>query len=454
VADRSQLPVATADATFAFPTINKSHLANGLAVWSVRHGALPVATMVLLVRAGSSADRAGRPGLASLTGDMLDEGAGDRDALEVHDALARIGAQFDTEVGPDATFLTLTTLTKFRSEGMTLLADLVTRPRFDAGEFERVRHLRTNRLRQLRDVASATADRAFATAVYGDHPYGHLAIGTMAALEHMTLDEVRDFHGRAYQPADAVLIVVGDLSHDQAREEAAASFGAWVAESSAGRVVAACLDAPEPATDRLLLVDRAGAAQSELRIGHVAVSRRTPDYHALVVGNLVLGGQFVSRLNMNLREHKGYTYGARSWFEFRLGPGPFQMSASVQTDVTAEAIVETVGEMSSLRGARPITATELETARATLTKGYPRNFETADQIARSVAQLALYELPDDYFATFVPRIAALDLGTVQDAASRNLHPEQLVTVIVGDAERVAPTLGALDLGPPARIAAP
>ena len=201
-------------------------------------------------------------------------------------------------------------------------------------------------------------------------------------------------------------------------------------------------------------MDRAGAAQSELRIGHVAVSRRTPDYHALVVANLVLGGQFVSRLNMNLREHKGYTYGARSWFEFRLGPGPFQMSASVQTEVTADAIVEAVGEMSALRGARPITATELETARATLTKGYPRNFETADQIARSVAQLALYELPDDYFATFVPRIAALDLDGVQDAARRNLHPERLVTVIVGDAERVAPTLGVLDLGPPARIAAP
>ncbi len=130
------------------------------------------------------------------------------------------------------------------------------------------------------------------------------------------------------------------------------------------------------------------------------------------------------------------------------------MSASVQTEVTAEAIVEAVSEMSSLRGARPITATELETARATLTKGYPRNFETADQIARSVAQLALYELPDDYFATFVPRIAALDLGAVQDAASRNLHPERLVTVIVGDADRVAPTLGVLDLGPPTRIAAP
>jgi zinc protease len=130
------------------------------------------------------------------------------------------------------------------------------------------------------------------------------------------------------------------------------------------------------------------------------------------------------------------------------------MSASVQTEVTANAIVEAVAEMASLSGARPITATELETARATLTKGYPRNFETADQIARSVAQLALYELPDDYFATFVPRVAALDLSTVQAAASRNLHPERLVTLVVGDAERVAPTLDVLDVGPPVRIAAP
>jgi len=448
------MPQATADAPFVFPAIHKSHLPNGLAVWSVRHGAQPVATMVLLVRAGSSADLAGRPGLASLTGDMLDEGAGQRDALEVHDALARIGAQFDTEVGPDATFLTLTTLTKFRSQGLALLADLVTRPRFDAGEFERVRHLRTNRLRQLRDVPSATADRAFATAVYGDHPYGHLAIGTMEALEHMTLDDVRDFHRRAYQPAQAVLIVVGELSHDRAREEAAVAFGTWATASDAGQVAPPVLDAPGQAAHRLLLVDRPKAAQSELRIGHVAVSRRTPDYHALVVANLVLGGQFVSRLNMNLRERKGYTYGARSWFEFRLGPGPFQMSASVQTDVTSDAIVEAVGEMASLRGARPITPTELETARATLTKGYPRNFETADQLARSVAQLALYELPDDYFATFVPRIAALELGAVQDAATRNLHPERLVTVIVGDADRVVPTLEVLGLGPANVIAAP
>jgi zinc protease len=227
VADRSRLPAVGADAPFAFPDIRKSRLPNGLEVWSVEYGTLPIATMVLLVRAGSSADPADRPGLASLTGDMLDEGAGDRDALGVHDALARIGAQFDTEVGPDATFLTLTTIARFRPLGLGLLADLTRRPRFDTHEFERVRQLRANRLRQLRDIPSATADRAFATALYGRHPYGHLAIGTSDALATMTLDEVKALHRRAYRPGRAVLVAVGNAPHAQIVEEIATAFAGW-----------------------------------------------------------------------------------------------------------------------------------------------------------------------------------------------------------------------------------
>ena len=445
--DRSRLPAVADDATFVFPAIRKTRLPSGLDLWTIEHGSLPVATMVLLVRAGSAADPVDRPGLASLTGDMLDEGAGDRDALGVHDALARIGAQFDTEVGPDATFLTLTTLSRFRETGLALLADLVRRPRFDDHEFERVRQLRANRLRQLRDIPSATADRAFATALYGAHPYGHLPIGTAEALAQMTAHDVRTLHHRAYRPSRTVLIVVGAASAAQVIDEVAGAFGDWTDPEDAG-AVAPIVEAPPPPIDRLWLIDRPGAAQSELRIGHLGVSRRTPDYHALLVANLVLGGQFVSRLNMNLREGKGYTYGARSWFEFRLAPGPFQISASVQTEVTADAMREAISELSDLRGARPIGDGELETARATLTRGYPRNFETSDQIARSVAQLALYELSDDYFATFVARVANLTRDAVQAAATRNLRPQGLLAVVVGDAARVGPTLEPLGLGAP------
>jgi len=450
MADRTRLPVAEADAPFVFPVIRKTRLTTGLALWHVPHAAVPVTTMVLLVRSGSSADPVDRPGMASLTGDMLDEGAGDRTAIGVHEALADIGAQFDTEVGADATFLTLTTLSKFADVGMDLLADLAARPRFEDGEFSRVRELRANRLRQLRDVPSATADRVFATALYGSHPYGHLAIGTIDALEHMTAVDVRRFHASRYRPANAVLVVVGDEPQASVVEHAERAFAKWAAAGEAGEAVA--FTPPALPADRLVLVNREHAPQSELRVGHLGVSRRTPDYHALVVANLVLGGQFVSRLNMNLREHRGLTYGARSWFEFRLGPGPFQMSASVQTPGTADAVAEMMREVRELRDARPITQAELDTARATLTRGYPRNFETADQLARSVAQLALYDLPDDYFSRFVPTVAALDLADVQAAAVAHLDPDRLLAVVVGDTGVVAPALASLGLGSAVEVA--
>jgi zinc protease len=451
VPDRTRLPALTADAPFTFPEIIKGSLPNGLAVWTVQHRNIPVQTMVLLVRVGSSEDPDDRPGLASLTGDMLDEGAGDHGALELNEALARLGAQFDTEVGPDATFLTLTTLSRFRRRAFDLMSDIVARPQFSEHEFDRVRQLRMNRLRQLRDVPSAVADRTFASALYGSHPYGHLAIGTMSALDAVTLPEVVAFHRREFQPSRAVLVVVGDAPHDEIVAAANEAFSGWTQGqlvTSPSDATSRVLQPPADPPSRLVLVDRPGAAQSELRIGHLGVSRRTADYHALVLLNLVLGGQFVSRLNMNLREHKGFTYGARSWFEFRLGPGPFQMSASVQTEVSADAIREAVAEVRTMHGDRPVTSDELDVARASLTRGYPRNFETADQVARSVAQLALYELPDDYFAVFVPRINALDLDTVRAAAERHLDADRLLTVIVGDRAKVAPALPGLGLGEP------
>ena len=443
VPDRTRLPALAADAPFTFPAIRKTSLPNGLAIWTVQHRTIPVQTMVLLVRVGSSEDPDDRPGLASLTGDMLDEGAGDHGALELNEALARLGAQFDTEVGPDATFLTLTTLSRFRRRAFELMADIVARPQFSGHEFDRVRQLRANRLRQLRDVPSAVADCTFASALYGSHRYGHLAIGTMSALEAMTLPEVVAFHQRQFAPSRAVLVVVGDAPHDDIVAAAEEAFSGWTETASGGppsNAAARVLQPPADPSSRLVLVDRPGAAQSELRIGHLGVSRRTPDYHALLLMNLVLGGQFVSRLNMNLREHKGFTYGARSWFEFRLGPGPFQMSASVQTEVSADAIREALEEVRTMHGDRPVTSDELDVARASLTRGYPRNFETADQVARSVAQLALYELPDDYFAVFVPRINALELETVRAAAERHLDADRLLTVIVGDRTKVLPAL--------------
>jgi zinc protease len=203
---------------------------------------------------------------------------------------------------------------------------------------------------------------------------------------------------------------------------------------------------------RLALVHRPGAAQSELRVGHVALPRRTADYHAALVANMILGGQFVSRINMNLREDKGYTYGARTAFEFRRAPGPFVLHASVQSDATADALKESLAEIRAIRGDRPVTQQELELGRASLTRGYPRSFETADQIARAAAQLALYDLPDDYFTTFVPKVLALTEQAVTAVAAKHIDPDRLVAVIVGDRDKLAPSLRALDLGDIADVA--
>src|SRR6187401_3500421 len=204
--------------------------------------------------------------------------------------------------------------------------------------------------------------------------------------------------------------------------------------------------APLPPAMGLALVHRAGGAQSELRLGHVALARKSPDYHAALVANMILGGQFVSRINMNLREEKGYTYGVRTAFEFRRAAGPFVLHASVQADATADALREAISEMRAIRGDRPVTAQELELGRASLTRGYPRNFETADQVARGAAQLALYDLPDDYFTTFVPRVLALTEKDVTAIAAKHIDPDRLLTVVVGDRDKLAPSLKALELG--------
>lgn len=450
-ADRTRLPPLGPDPAFTFPEIRKGVLSNGLRVWTVEHHDVSLVAFLLLLPIGAAADPSERPGLAAMTGDMLDEGCGERSALDVHDALGRLGARFDVEIGPDATLLSLTTLTRFADKGLGLIADMVRRPRFEQREFDRVRDLRLSRLLQLRDLAPALADRAFTHLVYRGHPYGHLPIGSEGSLRGMTLHEVTGFH-RHYAASRATLIAVGDALHDQLFGLAEEAFGGWTRPGPVADPLDPAAIHPPASTERIALVHRAGAAQSEVRIGHAAASRSTPDYHALIVLNMILGGQFASRINLNLREAKGYTYGARTFFDFRRGRGPFVLQASVQTEATADAIRESLAEIAAIRGARPATDAELALARAALTRGYPRNFEMAEQVARAAAQLALYDLPDDYFSEFAVRVAAVGAGDVTRVAAAHLDPSRLLTVVVGDREQVGAALATLDLGAASELA--
>jgi predicted Zn-dependent peptidase len=444
--NRAHLPPLGPDPPFRFPEIRRRTLSNGLRVWTVEHHAVSLVSFLALLPVGAAADPPERPGLAALTSDMLDEGCADLNALDLHDTLGRIGGHLDSEIGSDATILTLSSLARFADRAAALLADMLRRPRLEERDFERVRELRLNRLVQMRDMAPALADRAYTQLLYATHPYGHLPIGTETSLRSMVLREVSGFHSTMFSPARLTVIASGDATHDELADLVETAFGGWTAGPAGPVVDPARLPPPPAPGERVALVHRPDAAQSELRIGHVAVSRGTPDYHALLVLNMILGGQFVSRINMNLREDKGYTYGARTSFDFRLGPGPFTLSASVQSDATVDAVLEALAEIQAIRGPRPPSPQELQTGRAALTRGYPRNFETAEQMSRAAAQLALYGLPDDYFSTFVPRVMGVGSDEVTRVAQEHLDPSRLLTVIVGDRGKIGASLPRLNLG--------
>jgi predicted Zn-dependent peptidase len=342
----------------------------------------------------------------------------------------------------------VTSLTKFAPQALWLFADCVVRPRLAVDDFDRVRDLRLTRLVQIRDMPSAIADRAFMQVVYGTHPYAHMALGTEESLRQLTIDPVRTFHSRMYRASGATLIATGDIGADEFGSLALDTFGTWADHAPEVPDDAAVASPPPSPVHRLVIVDKPGSAQSEIRMGEVGLSRDTPDYHPLIVLNMILGGQFVSRINMKLRQEKGLTYGARTAFDFRRGRGPFILQTSVQSDGTGEAIRSSLLEIHAIASDRPPTADEVEAAKAALTRGYARNFETAEQIARAMAQLVLYGLPDDYFDAFTSRVSAVTVDVARRMAATHLHSDRLATAIVSDSSIVLPQLAAAGLGEP------
>ena len=446
--DRSRLPAPGPDRPFHFPRIVKRTLSNGLELRAVRHSAVPIVSIVLLVPGGSSVDPADNYGLVSMTAGLLDEGSKGQSALEIADRIARIGGDLDIEAGMDAVVVSCQALDRFFDDGLRLVKEIVTEPNLATDDFNRIRNLRLERLKQLKDHASAVADRAFARVVYGAHPYGHLALGSEASVTAMTPDHVKAMHAVMFSPSGSTLVIAGDRPEEELLDTATKMFDAWRSTASTLAIDrAAALAVPPARPDtRLAVVDRPGAAQSELRIGHACAPRSTPDYHTLLILNAILGGDFVSRLNSNLRESKGYTYGVRTAFNLRRGIGPFVMHTSVGTDVTGPAVREALHEIRAVAADTPATADEVAIAFASLSKGYPRGFETAGQVARSVAQLALHNLPDTYFEEFVPRLAQVTAADVSAAAQQYLPPAKMTTVIVGDLDKIHGSLPDLGLG--------
>ena len=442
--DRSHPPQSGPPPVLRPPTIQKQRLSNGLAVWIVEMHDVPVAQINLVVSSGSTDDPPGKFGVASLATAMLEEGAGSRSALEIADAIDYLGADLSASSGVDSSVVRLHVPVARLADALPIMADVALRPTFPENELERQRAQRLTSLLQSRDDAPTISSLAFARILYGKaHRYGTALIGTAETINTFTADDLRAFYASAFRPDRATLLAVGDITVDTVIPLFEKHFGAW---KTTGAAVSEKLpQTAQPAARQVYIVDKPGAPQSQIRIGWVGVPRSTPDYFPIQVMNTILGGSFSSRLNLNLREQHGYSYGASSNFDMRVAAGPFAAAAGVQTDKTSESLREFFNELDAIL--KPVPADELSRAKHYVALRYPTGFETTGDISRQLENALVFHLPDDYFGTYVQRIQAVTAADVQRVAQKYIAPGRFAVVVVGDLKTIEPGIRGLKLGP-------
>jgi zinc protease len=443
--DRTKPPAIGPAPSLKMPAIQKQKLSNGLEVWLVEHHEVPLAQVNLIVRSGSAADPIGKYGIGNLTAAMLDEGAGKLTALELADGLEFLGANLSTTSSFDYSAVRLNVPVSKLADALPIMADVALRPTFPAGELDRLRQERLTGLLQARDNPAALIGMAFSRVIFGPtHRYGTSANGLPPAIEAFTVADLQTFYRAHYRPDNATLLVVGDVTLASAMPMLEKAFGAWKTDGMAP-LVAEVPVAPQLTSRQVYIIDKPDAPQSQVRIGWVGVSRSTPDYAALEVLNTILGGSFTSRLNQNLREDKGYSYGASSAFDMRLSAGPFLAAAGVQSDKTAPAIQEFFNELNNI--VKPIPDEELNKAKNYVALGFPGEFETTGDLARKLEDLIVYKLPEDTYAKFVSSVTSITAGDLQRLAARYIQPDKMAVVVVGDRKSIEGPIRLLNLGP-------
>ena len=444
--DRSRPPALGPAAPVKLPAIQKSKLSNGLPVWVVEMHKVPVVQVSLLVLTGTVDDPAGKYGIGSMTAALLQDGAGTRSALDIADAIDFLGADLSSSAGIDSTGIRLHTIVSKLADALPIMADVAIRPAFPQSELDRVRQQRLTSLAQARDSAETVSALAFSRVLFGPaHRFGTATLGTSETITSFTVADLRAYYNAVYRPEHAAILVVGDVTPAKVLPLLETNFGKWRAAAVAA-ATHVTLPAPPARTSRgVYIVDKPGAAQSQIRIGSVGVPRSTPDFFPIQVMNTVLGGSFESRLNMNLRENHGYTYGAQSQFDMRVSAGPFTAAAGVQTDKTADSLKEFFNELNGIL--QPVSADELARARNYITLRFPERFETTTDVSDRLEQLLVYQLPDDYFSTYVQKTQAVSAADVQRVARAYIAPERMAVVVVGDLKVIEPSIQALNLGP-------
>ncbi len=448
--DRSSGPPEVTDFPAAsFPARETTRLSNGLDVILARRDAVPVVDFNLLLDAGYAADQLAVPGTARMAMDMLDEGTASRTALEIAEALEDLGTTLSAGSSLDLSTVRMSTLKENLDASLDLFADVVLDPAFPAEEFDRRRRQQLAAIARERVQPVGMAMRVFPRLLYGEgHAYSQplSGSGTEETLNALTLDGLRAFHDTWFRPDNATLIVVGDVTLAELEPALEARFADW----EPGEVPVKNLgEVDHQAETVVYLIDRPDSEQSIIFAGHVAPPRGDPRDLQIQTMNNILGGGFTARINMNLREDKGWSYGAQSLLLAAAGQRPYFVFAPVQTDRTADSMAEIDKEIAAIRtgGDRPPTAEELARVKDQRTLTLPGRWETNGAVMADIVQLVRFGLPDDYWETYAATVRALTLDEIRAEADRVLQPDRLIWVVVGDRARIEESIRELDLGP-------
>jgi zinc protease len=442
-------PPAGSPRAYHFPDASRQQLANGLHVWLVPLADRELVSIQLVTDAGAASEEEAQAGIAALTAQLLVTGTQRLDAAAFAETTERLGIEVSSESSWDSARAGFTALGSKLDDGLGLLAEMVRSPRLDEREFERIKAERLNDILQARADPGRLADESFLREVYAtDTPYGRLSAGTPESVEPLTVEDARAHHGSRYAPQACHLIIAGAIEPDAALAAAERHLGDWAGAGTGHRIFSPA----QRGGRRIVLVDRPGSVQSELRVGHLGIDRAHPRYFSAIVMAALLGGVFGSRLNRRLREELGYTYSARCSFDPRRAVGPFTATAAVQTEVTVDAIRELLAQLERIGGEAP-TEQELREVRDFLVGVFPLRFETTTGIAAAIEPIAVYGLPDDYWHTYRSRLEAVTVDDVLETARELVRPNEALVLLTGDATRVRDELADAGLGPLEVIAA-
>ena len=445
-ADRSAVPETTEFPKVSFEKFQRDNLSNGLELIVATRSTVPVVNIRMSFDAGFASDQFAELGTSSLAMSMLDEGTKKRDALEISDEMDRLGASFGAASGIDSSSVSLRALKENLDDSLEVYADVVLSPAFPQNELDRLKKARIARIQQEKTQPVGLALRTFPALLYGEgHAYAMplTGSGTEASVDGITRDSLVEYHETWFKPNHATMIVVGDTTMAEIKPKLEKLFGRWQADDIPTKNIA---DVTAANAERVYLIDRPGSAQSIIFAGNVAPPVGEGNEIAIETMNEIIGGGFTSRLNMNLREDKSWAYGASTLLVDTRGQRPFIAYAPVQTDKTMESMAEIRRELVEYLGERPATPEELEKVKANNTLSLPGRWETASAVLRDIGEIVTYDLPDDYWDTYVDNVQYLSLDDIENSAQQVISPEGMIWVVVGDREKIEPRIRELELG--------